>query len=390
MLRGYVDIISPTRISGWALEDADLRRPLNVDVFISGIKYSSPRADILREDLQRELGYGHHAFTFELNPPLPMIRDHHVVVRYGGTSQVVPNGDQTLRAIVLEHERLLQPLLVTAAGRGGSTILMKKLAAHPWVSVANLYPFETELLKYYSHAFSILTSPGDHERSGKPETFIDNHLFLGANPYYLKAFARAFKDTSRFEAVYRSVAPREIAAAFRSVINAFYESAAVDQDKPGALFFAEKCQLVGLARWFARSVFSNAREVVLIRDARDTVCSFRAFWSQPTAEAIRLVQLSCEALMTVHDEQRPDTLFVRYEDLIEQEANSLQRIAAFAGIRDFAPADAEAEQALFREHGTSTSPDASIGRWKRDLSADEVRACVAAFTPYLERFGYEV
>lgn len=390
MLRGYVDIINSTRISGWALEDADFRRPVNVDVFVNGIKFASPRADILREDLQREVGYGHHAFAFEFNPPLPLIRDHHVVIRYSGTDQKVPNGEQTLPSIVLKQERLLQPLLVTAAGRGGSTILMKKLAAHPAVSVANLYPFETELLKYYSHAFKILTSPGDHERSGKPESFIDNHRFLGANPYNLASFAKAFKDVTRFDAIYQSAVPRETAAAFRAIINAFYVSAAADQDKSCPLFFAEKCQLAGLARWFARSLFSNTREIVLVRDARDTVCSYRAFWSQPASEAIRLLKLSCDALMAVHNEQRPDTLFIRYEDMIEQEADNLQRVAAFAGIRDFAPADVEAERALFREHGTSKSPDASIGRWKRDLSADEVKACVREFTPYLEMFGYEV
>jgi hypothetical protein len=302
----------------------------------------------------------------------------------------VPNGELILQAMVLEQERLLQPILVTAAGRGGSTILMKKLAAHPAVGVANLYPFETELLKYYSHAFRVLTSVGDHERSGKPESFVDNHRFLGANPYNVASFAKAFRDPSRFDAIYQSVVPREAAAAFRSIINAFYVNAAADQDKTGPLFFAEKCQLVGLARWFARALFSNVREIVLIRDARDTVCSYRAFWSQSTAEAIRLLKLSCEALMAVRNERRPDTLFVRYEDMVEHETESLQRIAAFAGIRDFAPADAEAERALFREHGTSKSPEVSIGRWKRDLSADEVMACVSEFTPYLEMFGYEV
>ena len=103
-----------------------------------------------------------------------------------------------------------------------------------------------------------------------------------------------------------------------------------------------------------------------------------------------MLRLSCEALMAVHNEQQPDTLFVRYEDMIARETESLQRVATFAGIRDFAAADAVAEQALFREHGTSKSPDSSIGRWKRDLSADEVKACMREFTPYLEMFGYDV
>jgi hypothetical protein len=390
MLRGYVDIINAARIIGWALDDVDSQRPLNVDIFVNGIKYASPRADILREDLQREVGHGEHAFSFAFNPPLPLIRDHHVVVRYGGSEQTVPNGERRLPALALGQERLLQPILVTAAGRGGSTLLMQKLAAHPAVSVGNLYPFEMEMLKYYGHAFNILSSPGDHERSGKPETFVDNHRFLGANPYNVVTFAKSFKDARRFDEVFQTVVPRQTAAAFRSIINAFYVNAAEDQGKAGPLFFAEKCQLAGLARWFARTLFSNTREIVLIRDARDTVCSYRSFWSQPTGEAIRLLRLSCDALMAVHNEKRPDTLFIRYEDLIGQEGPTLQRVASFVGARDFAPADSEAEQALFREHGTSKSPDSSIGRWKRDLSADEVRACMREFTPYLEMFGYEV
>jgi Sulfotransferase family len=390
MLRGYVDIISATRIIGWALDDTDFRRSIHVDIFVNGIKYASPRADIPREDLRREVGHGEHAFTFDFNPPLPLIRDHHVVVRYGGVEQMVTNGECKLQAIVLERERLLQPILVTAAGRGGSTLLMKKLTAHPSVSVVNLYPFEMELLKYYGHALTVLSSPGDHERSVKPETFVDNHRFLGANPYNVSTFSKSFKDASRFDEIFQTLAVREATAAFRSIINAFYLAAAEDQGKAGPLFFAEKCQLAGLARWFSRALFGSTREIVLVRDARDTVCSYRSFWSQPIGEAIRLLKLSCDTLMAVRNEQQPDTLFVRYEDMVAREAEALQRVAAFAGIRDFAPADAEAEQALFREHGTSKSPDSSIGRWKRDLSADEVRACMREFTPYLKMFGYDV
>ncbi|HUB14803.1 MAG TPA: sulfotransferase [Acetobacteraceae bacterium] len=390
MLRGYVDLIGPTRLSGWALDDADLRRPINVDVIVNGIQYAAPRADVLREDLQRELGFGHHAFVFEFNPPLPLLREHRVVVRYGGTDQVVPNGERTLPAVALDRQRLLQPILVTAPGRGGSTILMKRLAAHPAVSVADLYPFETELLKYYSHAFRILTSPGDHDRSGKPETFVDNHRFLGANPYNVASFGKAFKDQGRFETFYETVVPREMAAAFRRIVTEFYEAVAADQGKVMPMFFAEKCQLASLARWFARSLFSDVREIVLVRDARDTMCSYRSFWSQSTAEAIRLLRLACDTLMTVRREERDDVLFLRYEDMVAQETDHLRRVAAFVGIRDFAASDATSEQALFKEHATSKSPQASIGRWKRELSAEEVKLCMAEFTPYLEMFGYDV
>jgi hypothetical protein len=389
VLRGFVDEISTNRVRGWALEDADLRRPINVDLLVNGIQYASPRADLLREDLQRELGYGHHAFEFIFNPPLPLVRDHHVQIRFGGTNQLVPNGERVLSGMTIGSERLLQPILVTAPGRAGSTILMKRLAAHPLVSVANLYPFETELLKYYGHAFGILTAPGDHGRSGKPESFVENQRFLGANPYNVVSFGKAFKDAAKFEMFYQSTLPHELVPAFRAVLNKFYLTVAEDQNKPTPLYFAEKCQLAGMARWFARALFSGTREIVLIRDLRDTLCSYKAFWSHSTEEAIRLLRESGNTLMRIRNEQRADVLFVRYEDMIEQETEILQRVAAFVGIREFAPPDAEAEQELFADHGTSKSPIASIGRWKRELSVEDVRTCTREFAPYLEAFDYE-
>ena len=148
--------------------------------------------------------------------------------------------------------------------------------------------------------------------------------------------------------------------------------------KRGRCYFAEKCQLAGLARWFARALFSNTREIVLIRDARDTVCSYRSFWSQPTTEAIRLLRLSCDALMAVHNEQRPDTLFVRYEDMVARETESLATGRQLSrGSAISRPPDSDAEQALFREHGTSKSPDSfdralearSVGRGSKSLHA---------------------
>ena len=388
VLRGFVDEITTASVHGWALDEADLRRPINVDLLVNGVQYASPRADLLREDLQRDLGYGHHAFAFEFNPPLPLFRDHHVQIRFSGTDELVPNGEHVLRGIDIASERLLQPILVTAPGRAGSTILMKRLASHLSVSVANQYPFETELLKYYGHAFAIMTAPGDHDRSGKPESFVDNKRFLGANPYNVASFSEAFTNAARFQSFYQSDVPRELAPAFRTIINKFYLGLAADQNKEAATFFAEKCQLAGMARWLGRNLFSGLREIVLIRDLRDTLCSYKAFWSHTTTDAMRLLRESGDALIRIRKEQRSDVLFVRYEDMVEQEPETLQRIAEFIGIRDFTLLDAEQE--LFQEHGTSKSPIASIGRWKRELSIEDVRNCVREFGAILETFGYEV
>ena len=42
-----------------------------------------------------------------------------------------------------------------------------------------------------------------------------------------------------------------------------------------------------------------------------------------------------------------------------------------------------------RDHATSDSAQASIGRWRTDLEPDLAEACERAFGPALELFGYE-
>jgi hypothetical protein len=46
------------------------------------------------------------------------------------------------------------------------------------------------------------------------------------------------------------------------------------------------------------------------------------------------------------------------------------------------------EDRVFQEHATSSSPTASINRWKRDLSADQITRCNEAWKEFLEVFSY--
>src|SRR5438874_3365729 len=43
---------------------------------------------------------------------------------------------------------------------------------------------------------------------------------------------------------------------------------------------------------------------------------------------------------------------------------------------------------LFKAHGTSRDPAASIGRWQTELSREEIAACDQAFASFMHRFGY--
>jgi hypothetical protein len=51
-------------------------------------------------------------------------------------------------------------------------------------------------------------------------------------------------------------------------------------------------------------------------------------------------------------------------------------------------AAAQPDAPELRGHGTAGSPDASIGRWRRDLPPELLAAVEETFTDLLQEFGY--
>jgi hypothetical protein len=94
-------------------------------------------------------------------------------------------------------------------------------------------------------------------------------------------------------------------------------------------------------------------------------------------------------LERIKREEAGRVLFIRYEDLILDRERTLARLAEYLEIEPFSlPAEAH-EQAGFKVHGTSSSPEASIGRWKTDLPT-ELHAWYDANRPaLLSEFGYQ-
>jgi hypothetical protein len=92
-------------------------------------------------------------------------------------------------------------------------------------------------------------------------------------------------------------------------------------------------------------------------------------------------------LLALHRQQWPDTIAVRYEDLILDPLSSRRTIGEFVGL-DLHLAPAAADSAAMTQHRTSSDPVASIGRWRQDLTEEQIAACDAAFKTYMEVFDY--
>jgi hypothetical protein len=299
----------------------------------------------------------------------------------------------------------LQPLLVNSFGRTGTTLLMRMLAAHPAVVVYERPPYEARGGKYWLHVLKTLAAPTDaRKRVGAPMEFHLEPLAAGGNPFYSAAFA-AWPDV---EAWSGSTYVTELASFCQRSIDGWYLATAAAQDQPIAalVYFAEKHFPDAYPR-LLRELYPGARELFLVRDFRDMIASMRAYNARKGSGDFGRDKAGSDEAWLAHvhqnflvlraawrDRGEPGSL-VRYEDLVRAPDATLPPLLASLGL-DAAPetvsrliAAAAPDAPELRGHGTAGSPEASIGRWRNDLSPELRSALEEMFDDLLREFGYE-
>jgi hypothetical protein len=297
----------------------------------------------------------------------------------------------------------LQPLLVNSFGRTGTTLLMRMLAAHPAVVVYARPPYEARGGKYWMHVLKTLAAPTDaRKRVGAPMEFHLEPLATGGNPFSSAAFAA----WPQVEAWSGSAYVEELAAFCQRSIDGWYLATAAAQGEPTAplVYFAEKHFPDAYPR-LMRDLYPEARELFLVRDFRDVVASMRAYNARKgSGDFGRDKAGSDEAwLAYLHqnflvlraawrDRGEPGSL-VRYEDLVRDPAAVLlpllTRLGLDAAAETVARMAAAADAPELRGHGTTGSPESSIGRWRADLAPDLRVAVEHTFGDLLREFGYD-
>ncbi len=105
MLRGHVDVISETEISGWAFDDATPLEQPSIALFVDGKRLATIPCDQPREPRQGVDALG-HAFAYRFDPPLATTSTpRRVTVRFAHNGNLLPNGD----AILPSHARVVPP-----------------------------------------------------------------------------------------------------------------------------------------------------------------------------------------------------------------------------------------------------------------------------------------
>jgi hypothetical protein len=392
-LYGFVDRISRSLVLGWAVNTDHSEGQVWLSVHVNGVHRGTCLTQHSRPGVTLPQGAAapeNCEFRFEFDPPLSAFDEHRIEVSEIWSGEILPNGTRVLpRPLAIECNNDRTPVILTSTGRTATTLLMNEFARHPAMVVADRYPYEIKQIAYYSAAFRSLVADADRERSTHPDTMLapEARQLTGSNPYNDPGLFSMAAPEQRLRDFYELTVPSAYAATFRDLIGKFYATLADSQGKQSAVLFCEKGDIDEAARRGARLFFPTVREIVVIRDPRDLLCSAMAFWKFSPEEALAVLRSGLSRLARIIRHAGADTLVIRYEDLLLDPSGSRLAIAKFIGLEQ-PTQPAEASGGLFEKHGTAGNPAASIGRWKRDLSADLITACDTMFGSFMRDFNY--
>lgn len=262
-----------------------------------------------------------------------------------------------------------QPFFIVGPGRSGTTLLYELLRAHRSVALTN----EAHLASFFHLCWAL------------------GSLATGAEAYVDSEHGR-HRITNPVAQPYR---PKLMDVYFRGVrgmMERFYAETFPDRE---FTHWGDKCPSTqpDVLDLLVKA-FPSARFVALIRDPRDWVVSNRAAsrWKESFADRPLDDLIDAWNAEWAHWCERPSTLLLRYEDLLGDSEATLRRTLEFLGLdSDPACAEALADRDRFRARSSTTaSAEASVGRARQELDAEESRLIETGCAAGLKALGYPV
>ena len=305
-------------------------------------------------------------------------------------------------AVVPSYQPRFRPLLVTSLGRTGTTLLMNVLSAHPAIVAYRIHPYEIFPARYWLHLLRVLAEPADHANSSHPSYFAQDIQRIGHHPFNQSPIT---EHSVLGEFFGRSYVERLASFSLES-IDGFYDALSRVEDKPEAQFYAEKFQPDHLPR-IAYELDPRTKELILVRDFRDLVCSVFAFNQKRGTvdfgrerfsndeDYVRYIALHARRLVQAWKSRQATSKLVRYEELAMSPHDTLTEILAYVGV-DRSPETVNRlvriafESPELDGHRTSGSVQESIGRWRRELPRSLRRVVNESLDGVVSELGYEV
>jgi hypothetical protein len=397
-------------IIGWALgkeSPVTAVRILHQDTIIRHANLGERRADVRNSfpDAQHNgpCGFRTAVSTLGLAPQfelkLQLVLANGAILPWA----VIRGRQQSLRS---NFEPRIQPLLLTTLGRTGSTWLTRLLGQHPRIVTYRPFQCEPRVASYWMDILKDLSEPSSYRLSVTPSDISTRYWWCGDRSNGSSPPIVNINMDAEMSQWLGSESIESLAAFCQGRIEAFYLKAAQIQNQAQPAYFAEKF-LPNLATERIWQLYPKAREIILVRDFRDMVCSifsfsaklgFAAFGrhrAKSDEEYIHQLRDSASALLQAWLRRSDEAYLLRYEDLIRQPQETLHLVLNYLGIEsDEATIQGMLDQALAltpdlqEGHKTSGGSEESIGRWRRDLHPDLRVACEEAFGDALAQFGY--
>jgi hypothetical protein len=267
---------------------------------------------------------------------------------------------------------------------------MHLLAQHPQIVVYQPYPHE---LRAFTYWMSML------DRCLVPNLDLVPTDLLEGIPLMNQV------HTSQVRCWLASIYVEQLISFCQRSIEAFYQQIALTQGQVEPIYFAEKSLPLPILR-FMWELYPQAREIFLIRDFRDMVCSILAFnakrgyqdfgrqHARSDEEYVRRLRSYAMDLLQSWKQRADRAILVRYEDLILQPVETLTAILEYLDLDNSSPTiygmirRASEETPELKAHKTSSDPKASIGRWLHDLNPSLQTVCQQALGDIIKEFGY--
>jgi hypothetical protein len=296
------------------------------------------------------------------------------------------------------------PLLVSTIGRSGSTMVTNLLGRHPECVTYHPWTAEVRVIEYWTAVLRGLARPASLERQVHQPLGLGRMWWVGqpGEPALVADHGPAL-------AAIAAAGLPGLTDFCRIQIGRVGAALAREAGKPAARHYVEKAQpdRVRSSAEVMEELDPRTREILLVRDLRDTLCSMRSYAAKSGApfgppgdpsveEQLRWLRHTSGRLLADYADRRREAAYLlRYEDLIAEPAATITSVLRFAAL-DAAPetvalmlAALDAHPDMRDAHVTSTSPAESVGRWRRELTPAQQALAEELLRPQLDALGYE-
>jgi hypothetical protein len=390
-------------ISGWAY--CDNKKIKEISIMSMGIKIKSEKKNLPRRDVISIKSYLREESIFGFSMDVGVVgfpESIDIRVRAvfdDGSFTLIAKiiGKYTCEPYIVGLDKKI-PILLNSMGRMGTTMLMRLIKSHPSIVTTNNYPYEERPSQYWTHMFKVLAEPGNYEESVNTDQFFSTNYYVGNNPFYTLN-----KNTSSW---YNDHYLGILGNFINNAINEYYNDQALWQGKQAEMYI-EKMMSPNSSFWdIYNRTHPGVKNIFLVRDIRDVYCSVLDFnkkrgymsfgvqQSMTEEEYIHLLERQYSALFSRWEAESTNSILVKYEDILLDVHGEIKKILDYLGVNsdkgvvDNMVAEAAKMSKSMASHQTSTSPENSIGRWKKDLEPNLAMKANDKFKDTLDSFGY--